>query len=86
MKYRDMLKNNKRISKPEDVDYKIGDWVKICTKGRGTIYMVCCCGTWCFWLSKDKAWESCIWKNRLRKCLAHMMKDRGRYSRRYDDY
>ena len=37
MKYRDMLKNNKRISKPEDVDYKIGDRVMTYTKGRGTI-------------------------------------------------
>lgn len=37
MKYRDMSKNIKRISKPEDVEYKVGDRVITYTKGRGTI-------------------------------------------------
>ena len=37
MKYRDMSKNIKRIFKPEDVEYKVGDRVITYTKGRGTI-------------------------------------------------
>lgn len=37
LKYRDMLKDNKKISKPEDVEYKVGDRVITYTKGRGTI-------------------------------------------------